>query len=330
MGSPAGSSGTGGGSTANVYVPKQQGTADFNFNNILQPLIDASTNGGAGTPGGWAYPQAQAAYQTYFTNYPAIDYGYQQATNAAQDYQNGGYLSALSNAKTLGGAGNTVLNTAFDPQSALFNRGQQQVADQANATNAMSGVGSTPYGSSVTAGALKNYDIDWQNQQLKRQLAGLEGAGTAFGRSNDLGLKAASGLDTLAAAPYNFSTNVGSNLETGLSDAVKIGNQQYTLPQQVIDDLESYLGLGQSASTISGNLGALGSSELASGIGGLGSLAGGIGSLSNSSLGSGIGGLFSGTSATGLGSDLTASSGIADVSGGGSALSSILPFSLGS
>ena len=53
------SGGSGTGSSANVYEPAAQGTADYNWNQILQPLINQSANAGAGTPGGTYYPQAQ-------------------------------------------------------------------------------------------------------------------------------------------------------------------------------------------------------------------------------------------------------------------------------
>ena len=72
-------------------------------------------------------------------------------------------------------AGNQIYQTAMDPQNAMFNRGQQQVTDQSNAVNSMYGLGSSPAGAANTAGALSNYDINWQNQQLQRQLQGVQG-----------------------------------------------------------------------------------------------------------------------------------------------------------
>jgi hypothetical protein len=206
LGSPAGASGTGTGSTANVYTPAFQPQADT----TLQGLFKMLETGGA-----------------------------------AQKYAEAG-------APMLEAAGTQLYNTAFDPQSALFRRTQQQVMDQSNVANAAAGVGNTPYGASVTSNALGTFDTNWQNQQLQRELSG--GAGAS---------------NLLQAAPQLMAA----------------------LPQQAINDLETYLGLGQSASQTSGQLGQMGFNQLSQGIGGGISALGGIGSLFG--LGGGGGGMGS-------------------------------------
>jgi hypothetical protein len=115
---------------------------------------------------------------------------YQQAADiAGQQYGNLG--TSLTNAantqfaqqQPLLSAGQQVYNTAFDPQSALYNRTVQQLQDQTGATNSMYGLGSSAAGAGVANQALSNFNIDWQNQQLQRQLAGLQGYGSAIGQA---------------------------------------------------------------------------------------------------------------------------------------------------
>ncbi len=75
-------------------------------------------------------------------------------------------------------------------------------------------------------------------------------------------------LTTYGALPQTTYAKQISDLLGAAGSTVTLGNQQYILPQQALQDLESYLKLGQSASTISGNLGQLGFDQTASTIGG--------------------------------------------------------------
>lgn len=264
MSSPAGSTGTGTGSTANVFAPNYQPQADASIWQTLQPLINASAGGGAGTPAATAYPQATQAVTNFLTQSPFAPGAIQSAQQAAGIGQLGG--------QQIANATGNVLNTAFDPQSALFNRTQQQVIDQSNAANAMAGVAGTPYGAGVTGENLSNFDINWQAQQLANQQAGLNTATSAYPAAANL-------VSSSGGLPYSTGATIGSNALQGLNSQVNLGNNQYTLPQQTISDLLQYLGLGQSASQISGQLGLEGAQEEALGMQGIGSLFGGLGTL---------------------------------------------------
>jgi hypothetical protein len=405
---PAGSSGTGTGSTANVYTPMGQPAADQQFQDILgsfptspsatpagkyydysgkwlASMIDspyaaqgtdtaqAAYNYEANTAfpqstaestaldqtGAWALPSAKTAL------YYGTDPQYQKNVDAA--VSNPYYAPALTGAQQAADIGtkgatalatgaNQTLDTAYDPQKKLYDRGQSNTLDYANVTNAMSGLGGTPYGSSVSANALTNYDLNWQDKQLGRQEKALGAADTALTDASKLAYtssgypskvytgnladintsltardkalntgavtsgdimssvgtadKTAAGLDSAALKDYSYygqlpyaekATQTKDTL-SGINDVVTLGNNQYTLPQQTIQDLESYLKLGQSASTISGDLGKTGLSELGTAASGLGSASsalfgtGGSGSSGLVSSG-GLGGLFSGGSA---------------------------------
>jgi hypothetical protein len=224
----------------------------------------------------------------------------------------------------LGGAESQILQTAFDPQNALYNRTAQQVLDQQRAINAMSGVGTSPYGAGVTGQSMQNFNIDWQNNLLQRMLSGAQGATGLAGAIGNLGQQAtgleaqaaglpanvwqqqqqnvlgalsgagqglgqvAQGLGTaqqlplnwlqaqnaLGAAPYNMAAGTSQNALSSLGSLLQLGSQQYQLPQQVLSDLASYMQLGQNASQVGGNLGALASQQSALAGQGLGSLLG--------------------------------------------------------
>lgn len=108
----------------------------------------------------------------------------------------------FNQAGQVGGLVNPLITSGFDPRSALFNRSRQQLMDQTNATNAMAGLGGTPYGASVAANAMGNFDINWQNQQLARQAQAAEAARGAAGTSSAL-YSAAPGVAQSSAAMPN-------------------------------------------------------------------------------------------------------------------------------
>lgn len=73
-----------------------------------------------------------------------------------------------------------ALQAGFDPQNQLFNQLFNQQQQQNLASQAMAGVGQSPYAAGLTAQGNQNFDINWQNQQLARQA---QGAQTAEGLS---------------------------------------------------------------------------------------------------------------------------------------------------
>ena len=74
----------------------------------------------------------------------------------------------LSQQQALRGAGNSIYQTAFDPQQALFNQLTQQTTDQTRAADSARGLAMSPYSVGNESQALSNFDINWQNQQLQR------------------------------------------------------------------------------------------------------------------------------------------------------------------
>ena len=251
-GAPAGSSGTGTGPIANVYTPMAQPQFDQYYQNIIRQMMGQGYG-----PAGRYYPAAQNVLSNSFLQNPYLPMAREGAVDASAMGQRG--------AAGLFGAGNTLLNQAFDPQSALYNRTLQQLSDQQSAVNAMSGVAGTPYGAGVTGQTLSNFGIDWQNNLLNRMATGAGAAGSAFGQALPLQLGA-------SAAPYQTMLGAGQADLGALANTINIGQQRYQLPQQVLNDLQSYLQLGQSASSISGQLGQMGFNQGMQSAMGLGSL----------------------------------------------------------
>ncbi len=108
--------------------------------------------------------------------------------------------------RQIGGTINPLLESGFDPRSALFNRTQGRLMDQTNAINSMAGISGTPYGASVGANAMGNFDIDWQNQQQQRQIAGANAAGGAANTAAGLYGAAPGLMSSTAAGPSNVYT----------------------------------------------------------------------------------------------------------------------------
>jgi hypothetical protein len=135
-------------------------------------------------------------------------------------------------------AASSILNTGFDPQNALYDRSYQRMLDQQNAINSMSGVATSPYGAGLTGDASRNFNIDWQNNQLQRQISALGAYGQEQGQvaSNLTGLLGSAAgnyanLSGLGTNQYNAMTSGAVNNLTNLvgsgMNAANTGFQDY-------------------------------------------------------------------------------------------------------
>ena len=226
---------------------------------------DIAGSGGTNAFGGSGFPIYQPQYQgsadgLYATGFPLLNTAVSNVQNnpfagQAQTYANtaGAYGTGTlapaeqGAAASLFGLGqqaapyaSQILQTGFDPQNALYNQTQNQISQQLNAQNAMSGLGGTPYGAAVAGQGLTNFNIDWQNQQLQRQATALQGyqsgvgaIGSAYSGAAGLGTQGASTLNTYGSLPYNTYLGQQTN------DINAIGNLgSYAAP---------YLGFGNAA-----------------------------------------------------------------------------------
>lgn len=241
--------------TGQTFTPPNQGAEAQNYENIVAQLY------GAGASESQTLMPQYQQQAGQLTNSPYAGLA-QQGANYAADVTPGvagiqsGGASYLANQ---GGAFapyiSQALQTGFDPQQALYGQQRQQTLDQANAVNAQSGLGGTPYGASTADNALNNFNINWQNQQLGRQqtasqtASGLnQAAGLDFNAASTLGTGALSTLVSGYGSPYATSTGQATNALTGLNSLTNAYTGTEGLPQQTLQDLQSYLDLGQSAS----------------------------------------------------------------------------------
>jgi hypothetical protein len=145
------------------------------------------------------------------------------------------------------GAGGNILNTAFDSQQDLYNRTLQQVQDQTRAANEAAGVGTTPYGAGIESQAARNFNIDWQNQQLQRMIQGGQaGAGLQAGAS-PLFMQS-------AGLPYGAAQTIGGNQMGALGQLGQFGTSAAGIPGQQIGALQNYLGWGTGQQNLAGSL----------------------------------------------------------------------------
>ncbi len=330
-----------------TYIPTGQPQADTTYQNLISnqfltgaqqvPAVNPAYQAYETATG--LYPQAVNAYQTGPGNSyaPQAIGGAQQAANtfAGDVYNtlNGSLPGLAAGSNQLLGTVPQLLNSGFDPQSALYNQLSTQSGDAANVANAGAGIGGTPYGASVAANAQNNFNLNWQAQQLARQQqatqaasGGLGAAGAGMTNVGNIGTGLAQGVGSFNQLPYQTALGIGNNQLTGLGNLqsmlqgqANLGGQSFALPQQTLSDLQSYLGLGQAAQASGLQGGQMGLNQLASGIGGgisganaLFNPNSGLFSGVGSSIGSGIGGLFGGGNAvqdfsgglTGAGADV--------------------------
>ncbi len=146
-------------------------------------------------------PRAQQSLDAVYNDPYAAQYQ-TAANNVAQQGQNVGNQDI--------GMANQIYQTAMDPQSALYARTLQQIQDQTRAANAAAGIGTSAAGVGLENQATGNFNIDWQNQQLNRQLSGAQGAGNIS--SQGMGI-----LQNTYNLPYQASVNIPANQQAALA-----------------------------------------------------------------------------------------------------------------
>lgn len=248
---------SGGSNASPSYQPSNQAGADQSYQNFINDLGTLQGQQASNTSN-------LASAATAVQNNPYYSTAIQGAQQVAQQSQGvaAGQQAAAQNLYGLAGMAQpmaTQINqTAFDPQSALYNQQYQQNQDQTNATNAMNGVAGSPFGAGLSAQSGQNFNLNWQNQQLGRQTQGagaVAGLTSAAAGADQTGANLASqGLTTLAqgsALPSNtYLTQQNANiaalnaLSGGYATEAGIEGAGVSADQ-------GYLGLGQSATSIS-------------------------------------------------------------------------------
>ena len=149
-------------------------------------------------------------------------------------------------------AASSILNTAFDPQSALYNQQYQQNNDATNAALAAAGIATSGTGVGILNQSQQNFNTNWQNQQLGRQTQGLSAyesaAGQNYGMQSSAQQQGLTGLESAASgtfAPYSTAYGQGTS---ALNSAANTG-----------------YGIQSNAATTAQSLGAAGAQDIVSG-----------------------------------------------------------------
>lgn len=230
------------------------------------------------------------------------------AGTSGQNYANtaSSYIPITSNPELQ--AGLQTLMTGFDPQNALYNQQQQQNLDQQNAIQSMSGTAGSPYGAGLTSQSNQNFNINWQQQQLARQIAalgaydsasstaagnvanltstasnalnsGINTAGTAATTASNLGTAGLNTMATAAQLPYDLFLQQQQAGLGALGSQITGTNAAGALTQTGTADQGTYLGIGQTATQNSDNATQINNKAAADSAAGFGSLFGSLTSM---------------------------------------------------
>ncbi len=261
------SSGGGNGGNSPMYMPTGEAAVDQSWQNMYnqQGQIANQTNQQTSPYYGQSLAQGEAVnYQPYLQGAQQAGNMYGQVGQAAQG-QMAGYgqqaQTALGQQQQMYGAGNQIMQTAFDPQQALYQQTQQQVTDQTRAGQAARGLGNSAEGSMEESNAMSNFDINWQNAQLQRQAQGISSGvaanqagvqqGNLYGQNQQAGLAAGN----TAATAYGLQGQTPMQAQQyAAAQPGTVANQyqQYMAGQQgmnttAMNGAQSYMGLGQTA-----------------------------------------------------------------------------------
>ena len=291
-----------GGQQGAAYVPQGQPGADVNYQNLVQSFINPYTQGltpaqvnfpaaqnitNALLDSSYAFPAIQGAGQgsqiAQGSLYPISPVGpaggaYQNLANIAGNFPSLGTFEGGITTGSIPGlrqAEDTILQTGYDPQNALYQQLAQQTQQNAAASNAAAGLGSSPYGAGLQSQAMNNFNIGWQNQQLGRQaqaaqtaqqlasgIGNLAGTGfnqvitgaqampQVFSGITGLGNQMANLMASGTALPYQTQLGQFQNDLSALGQTINQGQQQYMLPQWAIQDLGNYITLGRAGSAL--------------------------------------------------------------------------------
>lgn len=201
-----------------------------------------------GSLGSGVLPQAGQTTQNLYNN-PFSGQAMQGAQTGAQMGQ-AGAMTGFNTGASMVPYAQQIMQTGMDPQQQLYNRTLQQVQDQSRAGEAARGIQTTPYGAGLENDATRNFNIDWQNNQLQR----MEGAGQAGGALAGQGvnmMNAAPGqMVQSAMLPYATYSDIGQGQMGALSQLLGIGGQGQSLANMPIQDLLQYLGVGNQAGSV--------------------------------------------------------------------------------
>ena len=208
------------------YIPTNQAGMDQSYQNYFNQL-------GNLTPSyyGQVQPMASQALTAAYNN-PYAAYFPAAAANLAG--------TAGNTANQQLGAANGILQSSMDPQNALYGRTLNAIQQQARAANAAAGIGTSAAGVGLENQAVNNFNIDWQNQQLQRQIQGATGAG-------NVGNQALNIMMGTYGLPYYAAQQVPANQFGALQSYTGTIGAYPAALNQLLNQSAAYMGMGQAA-----------------------------------------------------------------------------------
>jgi hypothetical protein len=214
---------------------------DTQNNSFNSAVSNNLSQGQAATPG-WQ------SYLSQLTSNPYQTGAQTSANNAGTAYTNVGN-AAVGSSANMTNAGNQIYQSGLDPQQALYNQQYQLNQDQTNANQAQRGITNSGYGADLANQSSQEFNTAWQANQLQRQIAGAQGASSAYNSAGQLGTSGAASVAQGGAQPLSTYNSGVSNLGQGLGTYGSGTNQQ---SQTALSDIMSYLGLGANQSNQQG------------------------------------------------------------------------------
>ncbi len=158
-----------------------------------------------------------------------------------------------------------LLAAGFDPQNALYGRTAQQLQEQTRAGEAARGLGNSPFGAGLENQAMSNFNIDWNNNQLQRMLAGaqgatgvMQGAGNAITAGAGLMGQAPGMLASTSMLPYQAYNQIGGDQFNALNTVSGAGMNMLQTPQAQQNAYMQYLQGGNQSGQVANQTGQLG------------------------------------------------------------------------
>ena len=207
-------------------------------------------------------PNVQQIAQQYMSNpyvsgaqAGANQFGQLGTANAMQGLGAAGqmynYMPGLSS------AAQNLFTQANDPQKATFDWLQNMVQQQSAAQNAAAGIGTTPYGASVTSNAMGNLDIQWQAGLLQRAMQGdqeaanlLQAASVTGNQAFNLGQGAVGAGVNAGFLPSTAYQQILGGQLMGPQQATAYGQQIAAIPQMQIGDYLNQMGQYNQANSV--------------------------------------------------------------------------------
>ena len=203
---------------------------------------------GLGSWGGMAggmQPNMMQTFQNLYNNPYAAQF--MGGANTAGGMGMQGALNAYNLGGTMTGRAQDIFNTAFDPQGALYGRTLQQTQEQARAGQAARGIAMTPYGAGLEGDATRNFNIDWQNNQLQRQALGAQAGGSLAGLGAGLQAGAPGQFMQAAGMPYGAYGQVGRGQNNAIQSLLALAQGGQGIQNLPVQDWLSYVQTGNQA-----------------------------------------------------------------------------------